>query len=109
LVAARTRAEQAGKALALAIDEFEKALSVALQLEKIRENAGLEDWNEPTQDEYLEDQREDERVAREDTKVCNQWVPPDILEVSIIKWPNESSALKDEPYEAVFVTGQELS
>ena len=81
-MAANNRVQQSRQLLLVAVEEFEKGLVVALQEEKVRENNGLEDWNEPSHDEYMEDQREDERAVMEETKVMNQWVPPDILEVS---------------------------
>lgn len=81
LQSAKHKLEETNRTLVEAIDGFEKALKVALEEDKTRENAGLENWNEPTKEELLEDQREDARLAQQESESLNQFVPHDVLQV----------------------------
>lgn len=82
LQAVKAKLQEAREALAGAVSEFEAELRKRWEREKTKESAGMTDeWDAPSRDEVVEDEREDERMAREEAEALAQWVPRDVLTV----------------------------
>lgn len=82
LQAVKAKLTEAREALAGAVSEFEAELRKRWEREKTKESAGMTDeWDAPSRDEVVEDEREDERMAREEAEALAQWVPRDVLTV----------------------------
>jgi hypothetical protein len=81
---AQKKLEETKAALQEAVRTFENKLLKHFEEEKIKESAGLEDWNAPTRDEETEDKREDEFLALHEVESLRQWVSKSVIQVRAV-------------------------